>query len=103
MIFRQNVQEDPINTYRPFYEKFQNHQILGKSLYYRPWFFAVLDDVSNLQKSQILTELLYHRSRSFDKMFKRTQLILTDSFMRNFKITKFWEKALTIDNGFSAF
>ena len=35
-----------MNTYRPFYEKFQNCQILGESPYYRPWFFGVLGDIS---------------------------------------------------------
>ena len=43
-IFLQNVQEDPITLTDPFYEKFQNCRILGKSPYYRPWFFGVLDD-----------------------------------------------------------
>ena len=77
-----NVQEDPINTYRPFYEKFQNGHIFGKIPYYRPWFFGVL---RGFQKSQILTKGPYYRPCFLGEMFKRTQLTLTDPFMRNFK------------------
>ena len=36
--FRRNVQEGPMNTSRPFNEKFQNGPFLRKS----PWFFIVL-------------------------------------------------------------
>ena len=86
-----NVREDPINTYRPFYEKFQNGHIFGKSPYYRPWFFGVL---RGFQKSQILTERPYYRPCFLGEMFERTQLTLTDPFMRNFKMATFLEKAL---------
>ena len=84
-----NVREDPINTCRPFYEKFQN----GPSPYYRPWFFGVL---RGFQKSQILTERPYYRPCFLGEMFKRTQSTLIDPFMRNFKMATILEKALTI-------
>ena len=35
------IKEDPMSTYRPLNEKFQNGPILTKSPYYRPWFFLV--------------------------------------------------------------
>ena len=73
-----NVQEDPINTYRPFYEKFQNGHIFGKSPYYRPWFFDVL---RGFQKSQILTERPYYRPCFLGEMFKWTQLTCDSLYM----------------------
>ena len=91
-----NVQEDPINTYRPFYGKFQNGHIFGKSPYYRPWFFDVL---RGFQKSQILTERPYYRPCFLGEMFKRTQLTLTDPFMGNFKMATFWKKPYVFGGG----
>ena len=69
----------------PFMRNFKNGHIFGKSPYYRPWFFGFL---RGFQKSPILTERSYYRPCFLGEMFKRTQLTLTDPFMRNFKMLK---------------
>ena len=62
-----SVQEDPMNTSRPFNEKFQNGPFLRKMPYYSPWFFIVLKRYFRRAKKGFPID------HGFGEMFKRAE------------------------------
>ena len=85
------LQMDPINTYRPFKRNFGKGQILIKSPYYRPWFFAeirILRKEPNFDKRPLLYRPWFlqmdpiNTYRPFKRNFGKGQILIKSPYYR---------------------